>query len=86
MVIETYPRGPTPVYERFAQHGRMLPPGVLYVDSWIDERLDRCFQVMETDDRAALDAWMTAWSDLVEFEVIPVLSSEEAERKVRASE
>jgi hypothetical protein len=42
---------------------------------------------METDDRALLDLWMNAWSDLVEFEVIPVMSSAEAsERVVRLGE
>jgi hypothetical protein len=37
------------VYER-AAHGRMLPDGLRYVDCWIeDDKLDRCFQLMETD-------------------------------------
>ena len=59
----------------------MLPPGLAYVDSWVDERLDRCFQLMETDDPALFDDWITAWSDLVEFEVVPVLSSTEASQR-----
>jgi hypothetical protein len=31
----------------------MLPDGLRYVDSWVvdDDRLDRCFQLMETDVR-----------------------------------
>jgi hypothetical protein len=33
---------------------------------------------MECEDRAALDRWMAAWSDLTEFEVIPVITSAEA--------
>jgi hypothetical protein len=49
MVIETFKRGPGPVYARAARQGRMLPPGLTYLDSWIDEHgLDRCFQLMET--------------------------------------
>lgn len=51
MVIETFTHGPEPVYARAAERGRMLPPGLAYVDSWVDERgLDRCFQLMETGD------------------------------------
>lgn len=76
MVIETFTRGAAPIYERAADRGRMLPPGLEYVDSWIDERgLDRCFQLMETDDPSLFEEWIAAWSDLAEFEVVPVIGS-----------
>ena len=78
MVIEDFDEGARPVYERAAAKGRMLPSGLLYVDSWIDERLHRCFQLMETDDPTLLDAWMAEWRDLVTFEVIPVIGPTEA--------
>jgi hypothetical protein len=79
MVVERFTHGPGPVYERAAERGRMLPDGLRYVDSWIDERtLDLCFQLMETDDPALFDEWIAAWSDLAEFEVVPVVSSAEA--------
>ncbi len=76
MVIETFKQGAPPVYARATERGRMLPPGLEYVDSWIDERrLDRCFQLMETDDPKLFDEWIGAWSDLADFEVVPVLDS-----------
>ena len=79
MVIETYLRGPGPVYERAAEGGRMLPPGLSYLDSWIDEvGLARCFQLMETEDPRLFDEWIAKWSDLVEFEIVPVIGSAEA--------
>jgi hypothetical protein len=79
MITERFVHGPGPVYARFAERGRMLPPGLQYVESWIDERtLDRCFQLMETDDPALLDEWIGRWSDLAEFEVVPVVTSTEA--------
>ena len=79
MVIETYRHGPEPVYARAAERGRMLPPGLAYVESWVDgRRLDRCFQLMETDDPSLFETWIATWSDLVEFEVVPVISSAEA--------
>ena len=78
MVVERYTRGARPVYERAAERGRMLPPGLACVDSWIDEGLGRCFQLMETDDPALFDAWIAEWSDLAEFEVVPVIGSAEA--------
>lgn len=78
MVIERFVRGPQPVYERLAESGRMMPPGLEYVDSWIDERLNRCFQLMETDDARLFEPWIAAWSDLMQFEVVPVIASAEA--------
>jgi hypothetical protein len=78
MVVERFVHGPRPVYERGEREGRLLPEGLTYVDSWIDERLDRCFQLMETDDASLLNDWIARWDDLAEFEVVPVLDSAEA--------
>jgi uncharacterized protein DUF3303 len=78
MVVEEFVQGARPVYERVAAKGRMLPSGLLYIDSWIDEGLERCFQLMETDDPSLLDTWMAEWSDLVRFEVVPLIGPTEA--------
>jgi len=82
MVVETFVRGAGPVYERAAGRGRLLPDGLEYVDSWVDQRLDRCFQLMKTDDPSLFAEWTAGWSDLAEFEVVPVLSSPEASKRV----
>lgn len=63
------------VYERFAEHGRMLPEGLKYLDSWVEENMNRCFQLMETDEPQLFNDWISHWSDLVDFEVIPVTKS-----------
>ena len=79
MVVERFRDGdPVPVYRRFRDRGRLLPDGVRWVASWVTEDLRRCFQVMECDDRALLDEWMSRWDDVAEFEVIPVVTSAEA--------
>jgi uncharacterized protein DUF3303 len=83
MVVEKFTRGPAPIYERAAERGRMLPEGLEYVDSWVDEGLDRCFQLMRTEDRALFDEWTARWNDLAEFEVVPVIGSAEAAERVR---
>jgi hypothetical protein len=84
MVIERYTSGPGPVYERAAALGRMLPAGLEYVDSWIvdDGNLDRCFQLMETDDPSLFDVWLAHWRDLGQFEIHRVITSAEAARRV----
>lgn len=86
LVIENFKnQDPVPVYRRFRERGRLAPEGLQYISSWVDEKLARCFQLMETDDRQLLDEWIANWSDLVEFEVYPVISSQEAAEKVSSS-
>jgi hypothetical protein len=83
MIVEHYKDGdPGPVYERFRARGRLAPAGLRYVSSWVDEPMQRCFQVMEAPDRRLIDAWIAEWSDLVDFEVIPVMTSAEAAARV----
>ena len=83
MVVEHFKnQDPVPVYRRFRDHGRLTPEGLQYVSSWVDERLERCFQLMETDDRNLLDEWIANWSDIVEFEIYPVIPSKEAAERV----
>jgi hypothetical protein len=84
LVVEHYTDGPAAVYARAAERGRMLPDGLDYVESWIvdDGRLDRCYQLMETDDPALFDVWLENWRDLGDFEVLPVISSAEAAARV----
>jgi hypothetical protein len=71
-----------PVYRRYQERGRLAPEGLIYVGSWVDEGLQRCFQLMETSDRALIDQWITNWNDLVDFEVFPVMTSQEAVAKI----
>lgn len=87
MVVEHFKnKNAKAVYRRFRERGRMAPEGLLYVSSWVDDKLERCFQLMDTHDRRLLDEWMANWSDLVEFEVYPVITSREAAERVAAKE
>jgi hypothetical protein len=79
LVVEHFRGGdPRPVYARFAAEGRMAPPGLEYVASWVVADLTRCYQVVRCAERALLETWMARWSDLVEFEVHTVVTSPEA--------
>jgi len=79
MVIERFKNGdPVPVYRRFREYGRLAPDGLRYISSWVDAKLERCYQLMETDDPRLLDEWIVQWSDIVDFEVHSVMTSAEA--------
>ena len=81
MVVEHFKNNdPVPVYRRF--QGRLAPEGLVYISSWIDHNLERCYQLMETHDRKLLEEWMTRWWDLVDFEVYPVVTSQEASEMI----
>ena len=83
MVVEHFRNGEAaPVYRRFKERGRLAPEGLTYVSSWVDENLATCYQLMEAADRALLDEWMRNWTDLVEFEVHSVITSQEAAQRV----
>jgi hypothetical protein len=83
LVIERFRNGdPVPVYRRFRERGRLAPPGVNYVTSWVTMDLTTCYQVMECASRKELDAWLANWRDLVDFEVLDVQTSAEAAEAV----
>ena len=65
------------VYRRFHDLGRMTPDGLEFVESWVAADLGRCFQIMACDDVAILQQWVAEWSDLVEFEIVPVALGKE---------
>lgn len=76
MVIEHFAPGAAPeIYRRVREGGRALPDGLRYVDSWVRADLDGCFQLMECDDAAALQAWIAEWADLAAFDIVPVTPS-----------
>jgi hypothetical protein len=78
MAIERFKdERPGPVGERFRRSGRMMPEGVTYHGSWLDERAMRCFQIMEAASAELLQEWVRKWEDLVEFEIVEVKSAGE---------
>jgi len=83
MIVERFKnQDPVPVYRRFRERGRLAPEGLQYLSSWVDEKLETCFQLMETADRKLVDDWIANWSDLVEFEVYPAITSQEATERI----
>ena len=76
MVIEHF-KDIRAIGERFKRKGRMLPDGVAYRTSWVEPDGSRCFQIMEADDRKLLEIWASRWQDLADFEIVPVLTSQQ---------
>ena len=76
MVIEKFKHSdPHTVGERFQRQGRMQPDGLIYHASWLEPSATRCFQLMETSRPELFHEWTRHWDDLMDFEIIPVLTS-----------
>jgi len=71
-----------PVYKRVRNGGRALPDGLTYINSWVDPNFGRCFQLMECDDLRLIQQWVLDWRDLAEFEIVPVLASQETRETI----
>ena len=86
MVIERFRIGnKKAIGERFAREGRILPVGVVYHVSWVDAARGRCFQIMEAERAELVEEWVRRWEDLVEFEIVPVVTSAEFWTKARGN-
>ena len=86
MVIEIPKDGDWhPVGERFRREGRLMPDEVEYIESWMDLTGTRCFQIMEAPRVELMHEWTRRWQDLVDFEVIPILTSAEFWEKARSA-
>lgn len=82
MIIETFKPGKLKeTYQRLEKKGRMQPEGLTYINSWIDEKMETCYQVMETDSIDKIHEWISNWEDVMEFEIVPVISSAEAKKR-----
>jgi hypothetical protein len=78
MVIETFRnQDPKAIYRRLRDKGRMMPDGLSFVGSWVTADCGRCFQLMETNDVTLLQRWLAEWSDLMAFEIVPVVAGKE---------
>jgi hypothetical protein len=73
MVVERYKSGCfEKVYERYHAHGRFLPEGLTYLNSWVNKEKNICFQLMESKNEQLFQEWIRNWNDLVDFEIFPI--------------
>jgi hypothetical protein len=60
----------------------MAPEDLRYVSSWITDNLSTCYQVMETENYSSLELWMDNWKDLMDFEVTPIITSQQVKERI----
>lgn len=78
MVVERFrDQDSKAIYRRLRKSGRMMPEGLRFVSSFVAADFSRCFQLMECEDVTLLQRWVAEWSDLMEFEIVPVVAGKE---------
>jgi len=68
------------IQDRFKKTGAPPPSGVTMKSRWHSINGNKGFIIAESDDLEVLGRWIQEWSDLIAFEVIPVLSDEQIGR------
>ena len=86
MLIETFRnQDAKAIYRRLRDKGRALPDGLSFISSHVSADLGRCFQLMQTDDATLLQRWVADWSDLAQFEIVPVVGGSDTAKALAAS-
>lgn len=62
---------------RFKETGGAPPAGVKMLGRWHDVGGGGGFVLAETDDLVAVSRWVLGWSDVLSFQVVPVIDDEE---------
>jgi hypothetical protein len=87
MIIDRFKHGDAKlVGERFRRNGRMMPDDIVYHTSWMDSTGARCFQIVEAPHQELLRTWVNRWEDLIDFEIVPVLTSSDFWSKTPAEQ
>ena len=63
---------------RFLETGALPPAGVTLDGRWFTASHSKGFMLVETDDPKALFRWTSEWADMIEFQIEPVVTDDEA--------
>lgn len=65
------------VHRRFLETGGTPPSGVRMLGRWHAAEGNGGFFLAETEDPGAVAVWLQEWTDLIAFDVTPVLTDEQ---------
>ena len=62
--------------KRAKEKGSMVPEGIKVINEWCDATGGKSFSLFEANNSNDILAWVYAWSDIIKFEVTPVMEVE----------
>lgn len=63
--------------DRFQETGAPPPEGVTMLGRWHTVQGRKGFMIAESDDPVALGKWTQQWTDLLTFQITPVVTDEQ---------
>lgn len=63
---------------RFLETGATPPDGAILLGRWFTASHNKGFMLVETEDPKVIFRWTSQWCDLIDFQVEPVVTDEEA--------
>ena len=69
--------------KRAKEKGSMTPEGIKLINEWIDVTGGRSFALFEANKPNDILRWIYAWSDIIKFEVTPVMESERVRQAIQ---
>jgi len=78
MAIVTWkPEHKIEIVKRSQEKGPMRPEGIKIINEWVDVSGGKSFALFEANNSNDILSWVTVWSDIMEFEILPVMELEE---------
>ena len=77
ITFEFTPESRDIIQKRFKETGALPPDGVTMLNRWHSATSHVGYVVAESSDAVAIAKWMQNWTDLLAFEITPVLTDEE---------
>jgi hypothetical protein len=71
--------------KRFMKTGGQPPKGVKLLGRWTRADFSQGYDLLETDDPAALTEMALQWSDLMTLEIVPVVEDQELSEALKRS-
>jgi len=76
---------PKPSTGACATRAARCPTAWFFISSHVSADLGRCFQLMQASDATLLQRWVAEWSDLAQFEIVPVVAGSDTATALAAS-
>ena len=73
------------VIRRRLEKGTVAPEGVKIIGEWFYLGGHKGFRLIETNDPKAMMGMAIAWTDLIKFEMVPVMEIEEVLKLARSA-
>jgi hypothetical protein len=70
--------------KRFLDTGALPPDGATMHGRWITLGHNKGFMLVESDDPGSILGWLSQWTDLINFEVHPVLEDAQVAKVLKS--